>query len=248
MTKPLFSIITVTLNNLTGLKKTLNSIKPQSCQDYEWLIIDGASDDRTCDFLNTHNIPYISENDNGIYDAMNKGIERANGQYVIFLNAGDTLESDNTLQEIEERTTEEHYDFLYGDSVESIAGNILFKRSKSHHNITQNMFTHHQAMIYNTDIIKGLKYNEAYDIAADYDFTWNVIERSQNFIYLPFPICVFEAGGVSQQQVLKGRIEQFKIRKVHHVSLFKNSTLFIVQTGSYLLRYLCPRLYWRLKR
>ena len=248
MTTPLFSIITVTLNNLTGLKKTLNSIKPQTFQDYEWLIIDGASTDGTCKFLSTHNIPYISEKDNGIYDAMNKGVKHANGQYIIFLNAGDMLEGEHTLQEVAERTKEEAYDFLYGDSIENIQGKILFKRSKSHHNITQNMFTHHQAMIYNRDIIQELKYDETYDIAADYDFTWQTIERSQKFLYLPFPICMFEAGGISQQQVLKGRIEQFKIRKTHHVSMLKNITIFIAQTGAYLLRYFCPKIYWRLKR
>ncbi len=248
MTNFLFSIITVTKNNLSGLQKTKDSIELQTFENYEWIIIDGNSNDGTKDFLETTKSYYITELDSGIYNAMNKGIDRANGQYLLFLNAGDALENKNTLFEIQQRIQNQNYDFIYGDSVESNKENLFFKRSRPHFKITDGMFTHHQAMIYNREILKNIKYNEDYKIAADYDLTWRVIEKSTNFLYLPFPVCIFEAGGVSQQQVLKGRTEQFKIRNAHNVSLLKNSFIFLMQTLAYLLRKIFPKLYWLLKR
>lgn len=83
MTNPLFSIITVTKNNLSGLQKTTNSITPQTCEDYEWIVIDGDSNDGTKEFLKTTNSHHISEPDNSLYHAMNKGIKSVNGQYFL---------------------------------------------------------------------------------------------------------------------------------------------------------------------
>ena len=248
MVKPIFSIITVTLNNLNGLHKTLNSIKQQTSKNYEWIIIDGASNDGTQDFLDNQNISYISEKDNGIYDAMNKGIHSANGEYLLFLNAGDILENNNTLSEVTKKVENQPYDFIYGDSVEEIDDKKTFKRARPHTAITQGMFTHHQAMLYSANTIKNLRYNERYKIAADYDLTWRVLKNSKDILYIPLLICIFEAGGISQQQVFLGRKEQFKIRQDHGISIFQNSFIFVLQTAAYLLRRCCPPLYWFLKR
>ena len=246
---PLLSIVTITYNNLEGLQKTAQSITAQTCDNYEWIIIDGNSDDGTVQFLETVKADIsISEPDHGIYDAMNKGLAQATGQYSLFLNAGDVLENQHTLQEIKERIEHKKYDFIYGDSAEEISGKITFKRSRPHTKINQGMFTHHQAMIYNISIIQKIKYDTQYKIAADYDLTWKAIKQSKEFLYLPFPMCVFEAGGVSQQQVVKGRIEQFKIRKSHGIAFIKNLSIFIAQSLVYILRRICPRLYWFLKR
>lgn len=245
---PLFSLVTVTLNNLKGLQKTYDLVKAQTCSDYEWLVIDGESTDGTIDFLKNTEANYTSEKDSGIYDAMNKGIERATGQYIIFMNAGDALESKATLDEISARLKDQSYDFLYGDSAEDIDGQLYFKRARLHHKITEGMFTHHQAMIYSKKILQDLRYDTSYQIASDYDLTWNVLNKSKNILYLPFPICLFEAGGVSQQQVVAGRKEQFKIRQNHGVAILKNIWIFVKQSLVYGLRCVAPKLYWLLKR
>ncbi len=245
---PLLSLITVTLNNLNGLEKTSQSITPQTCKNYEWIIIDGGSTDGTKAFLDTTNSNWTSETDNGIYDAMNKGIKRANGQYILFLNAGDALENKNTLYEIHERIKDQPYDFLYGDSVERKDANLFFKRSRPHFKITEGMFTHHQAMLYRAKLLKNIKYDLRYKLAADYDLTWRAVKEAKNLLYLPFPICIFESGGVSQRNVFIGRLEQFKIRKSYAVSFLKNSYIFLVQTLSYALRRAFPKIYWFLKR
>ncbi len=85
----LFSVITVTRNNLVGLRRTHESLRIQSCGDYEWIVVDGASDDGTADYLKKTGANWVSEPDRGIYDAMNKGIARAQGRWLIFMNAGD---------------------------------------------------------------------------------------------------------------------------------------------------------------
>jgi len=98
--KPLISIITVNLNNLEGLKKTMASVVNQTWKEFEYIVIDGGSKDRTKEYLEsqTNNIDYwISEKDSGIYNAMNKGIKVATGEYLLFLNSGDALFSNEIL-------------------------------------------------------------------------------------------------------------------------------------------------------
>ena len=103
MIQPLFSIITITWNAHKTIEVTLNSVADQTYKNYEYIVIDGASDDGTIDILdkNRHLINIlINEPDNGLYDAMNKGLNLATGEYVIFLNAGDTFYNNKTLENI----------------------------------------------------------------------------------------------------------------------------------------------------
>ena len=90
--KPKFSIITVNYNNLEGLKKTVESVKNQTYQKFEYIVIDGGSYDGSLEFIkdNESLLDYwVSEPDSGVYQAMNKGIEKATGEYLLFLNSGD---------------------------------------------------------------------------------------------------------------------------------------------------------------
>ncbi|ARV13802.1 glycosyltransferase family 2 protein [Polaribacter sp. SA4-12] len=100
--KKKISIITINYNNLEGLKRTITSVANQTYKDFEYVIIDGGSIDGSADYIESknNNIDYwVSEKDSGIYNAMNKGIEVANGEYLLFLNSGDELYSNNVLQE-----------------------------------------------------------------------------------------------------------------------------------------------------
>ena len=95
-----FTVITITRNNLPGLKATFESVVSQSCRDYEFIIVDGASSDGTADFLKQHDRQisfWVSEPDTGIYNAMNKGISHARGEYLIFMNSGDVFHDENVL-------------------------------------------------------------------------------------------------------------------------------------------------------
>lgn len=240
-TKPFFSVITVTRNNLRGLKKTYKSILSQICDDYEWIVIDGASTDGTSDFLNENCYNWISEPDKGIYDAMNKGIDRASGDYLIFMNAGDCFAMPKTLDYIKQRAINQNPDFIYGDAIED----RHLKKARHHMNINYGMITHHQAMAYKAPLSH---YDLNYKIAADYDLTFQIVKNSAHILYIPTALCLFESGGISQQKVRQGRTEQFKIRHSHNILPLENGLIFISQTLLYQLRRFSPRLYWLLKK
>lgn len=246
-TNPVFSIITVTLNNLSGLRKTYDSILSQNFYDYEWLVVDGNSKDATLSFLKSTHAQYISEQDHGIYDAMNKGLDRATGDYIIFMNAGDCFAEKDILSTIKKHIEDKYSDFLYGDSFENFNNKVILKKSALHSKIKNGMFTHHQSMIYKKDVIGNQRFDLSYLIAADYDFTYRYLQKCKEISKLSLPLCVFESGGISQTHALQGRIEQFKIRKQLDENTFRNTSVFVAQTVLFTLRKICPVFYWRLK-
>lgn len=110
------------------------------------------------------------------------------------------------------------------------------------------MFTHHQAMIYRRDLTGALRYDENYKIAADYKFTLQFLQNAETIVYAPFPLCLFESGGISQQQAVQGRAEQHKIRAaLGIVTPLKNHMISLQQKIIWTLRRTFPNLYWKLK-
>ena len=210
-----FSIITVTKDNLAGLRKTAESVENQYNHDYEWLVIDGGSQDGTADFLPNTNALWISEPDSGLYDAMNKGITRARGDYMIFMNAGDCFADTDVLHYLHQIITDTQTDFIYGDAYEAYdaAGHVFYKPARGYSRMAFGMPTHHQAMLYHRTLIDGMRYNTAYPIAADYELTCRAVQRAQKVEYVPWAICIFEYGGLSRQKDTQGQREQYYIRK-----------------------------------
>lgn len=247
----LFSIITVTYNNLDGLKKTATSLATQNFQGFEWLVIDGASTDSTVEFLKEIQAPYISEPDKGIYDAMNKGIDRAEAFYVLFLNAGDALANGNTLKELASYIEELQStpDFIYGDALEEIPEqDPAYKPARPYKKSAYGMFSHHQAMLYRRDLIGNFRYDTNYKIAADYKFTLQFLKKCNTVVYAPFPLCLFESGGISQQKATLGRREQFEIRKeLKTTSTPSNHLISLKQKIIWTIRQIFPNLYWSIK-
>ncbi len=257
---PLFSVITITLNNYQGLTNTYSSLKKQGFKDFEWLVIDGESNDETVDFLRQHRsntrakpnpFRFVSQADDGIYDAMNTGIEMARGHYLIFLNAGDALANAKTLETLAS-FCENNPEFIYSGALEKYENHRkpVAKPAKSHEEIHWGMFTHHQAMIYRRHTIRDmrLRYSLRYKIASDYDFTARFLRECENIQYINKPICLFEMGGISQKNAWQGRKEQYIIREaLAIVSLPKNLWILATQTLSWHLKSLCPWLYNFLK-
>lgn len=214
LTAAMISVITITKNNPDGFARTKQSVEIQNLVDFEWVVIDGDK-----------------EPDNGIYDAMNKGIERARGTHVMFMNAGDVFADAQVLSHVMQHLD---FDFIYGDALE---GGYL-KRAR--HNIAHGMPTHHQAMIYKK---RERRYDTRYKIAADYKFTAEYMTRGAHK-YLPFPICEFAQGGVSQRHAALGRQEQASIRK----ELGLQAPLApLAQFAAHSLKTHCPQLYWKLR-
>ncbi len=236
-----FSIITVTRNNLAGLKWTQISLAAQTSRDFEWIIIDGASDDGTKEFLQKTTVQWISEPDAGIYDAMNKGMKRATGDHLLFLNAGDELAAPDVLEKLSTIDA----DFIYGDALE----NHMPKPARPHTKIARGLFTHHQAMFYRRALIGDLRYDTTYKIAADYKFTLQFLKKARRVSYWPHPVCIFKQGGVSQKNAVQGRREQFNIRRNQNESgVFSNSLIFLCQSAALSLRRHLPGLYWGIRK
>lgn len=195
------SVVTVSLNNLRGLEATTASIVNQRVRPYEWWVIDGQSSDGTSQFLAGLSYPelrWISEPDAGIYDAMNKGLDRIRGEYVIFLNSGDAFADPSVLFEIKQALHDAPADLLYGDAIECEGTNRCYKPAHSHRRISYSLFTHHQAMVYRVASIAELRYDLSFRMAADWAFTARFLQTQPIVSYLPRPLCLFARGGFSQ--------------------------------------------------
>lgn len=242
-----FTIITVVKDDLAGLKNTSESIKEQSCKDFDWIVIDGASSDGTPEFLENTTAKWISEPDDGLYDAMNKGLSRARGNYILFLNADDLLANQNVLKMI--KTQAQNQVIIYGDSIEELQNNQrVFKPAKDVRTIKTGLFTHHQAIFYRRDKLDKLQYNTDYKIAADYDLTLRFLQNKPSILKIKAPICIFKAGGLSQQKAALGRKEQFQSRKeAKAISPWQNMLIYIAQFCIWHFRCALPALYWRFK-
>jgi putative colanic acid biosynthesis glycosyltransferase len=241
---PLFSIITVSKDNKAGFQQTRESVKLQSFNKFEWIIIDGGSTDGTLDELDKER-GWVSEPDQGPYDAMNNGMAKAKGDYLLFLNAGDTLAGPHVLEQIAAaiRAQKTLPEFIYGDSLEL----DFYRTARAPTQQNRGMFTHHQAMLYRREALKGLRYDLSYKIAADYDFTCRFVRSITHILYCPLAICVFETGGMSQQFAQLGRREQYAIRRKLGVTKRENNLIYAAQSVIWTARRLAPRLYWKIR-
>lgn len=249
LTTPLFSIITVTRDDLRGLCATAASVNAQSFKDIEWIVVDGASTDGTGEWLIQSGAKFISEPDRGIYDAMNKGISMASGTYLIFLNAGDAFAGPAVLDVVARAIISQKNapDFIYGHSLEFTGGTTHRKPARGHGTINFGMFTHHQSMMYRRAAIGDMRYDDTYKISADYEFTARILKNAHAVLYCPMAICVFEGGGVSQQKSGLGRFEQFTARRRLGMAWPKNIFIYAAQTIVWEFRRAAPGLYWLLK-
>lgn len=194
-----FTIVTVTYNAEGVLRPTTDSVLMQSYAHVEHLIIDGASTDHTlqiaeeyrqksADAARGHEIRIISEPDKGIYDAMQKGLDRAAGDYVCFLNAGDRLPNADTLLMIADKVDNERMPgVLYGDTdIVDDEGNYLFRRrltppeQLTWRSFRQGMVVCHQAFYARTDIAKRVDYDLRFRYSADVDWCIRVMKECEN--------------------------------------------------------------------
>lgn len=186
---PVFSIITVTYNAAQWVEQTILSVLNQSYPHIEYLIIDGGSTDGTVDIIKQYEAglaSWISEPDNGLYDAMNKGLQRATGDYVWFLNAGDTLYTADTLQNIVSslKKSVSLPDIIYGDTmiVDMQGHPVGLRRLRPPKRLTWKSFSMgmlvcHQSFIAKRQIAPA--YDTAYTMVADYDWTIRCLQAAR---------------------------------------------------------------------
>lgn len=198
----LFSIITVCYNCENNIKKTIESLKDQDFSDYEYIVIDGASKDKTFTIAKTYepefdSIKIFSEPDNGIYDAMNKGITKAIGEYIYFLNAGDTFYSDHVLSDVAERI-KEGCDIYYGnvkigEKLESYPSKL-----NSFYLAWREKMICHQAIFAKKQSLVCTQFDTSYRVCADRKWMLDCLKIGMTYKYMSnLTICNYDANGIS---------------------------------------------------
>lgn len=196
------SIITISLNDLENLKKTIASVQAQNFSNIEHLVVDGKSTDGTLEYLNTLSHPgfsFRSEKDTGLYNAMNKGIKQISGDYILFLNAGDTFHSSKSLNQAA-RFLGKH-DFVYFDIFLKFSKQVVLRRYPEQITYKFWLCNHlcHQACFYAAQIFQkvGL-YDEALKIAADHDHFLRIFkDPSLSKLHAPLATVVYDMSGIS---------------------------------------------------
>ncbi len=219
---PKLSIITINLNNREGLEKTIKSVVNQTFKDYEYIVVDGNSTDGSVEIIGKYEDKIyfsISERDTGVYNAMNKGIHHARGEYCLFLNSGDYLYSENTLAEVFSKERKE--DIVYGNMIIEYASGKkelgkMPDQITMEHMIKDTLW--HPVSFIKRDIFErfGL-YREDLKITADYDFFLkNIFINKVITCHIPVPIAVFLLGGMSSHpsntEILKSEREKVQLQ------------------------------------
>ena len=228
MNNPLISIITVVYNSEAYIEKTLKSIKEQTSQNFEYIIIDGNSKDNTLNIIETYRDcvdVLVSEPDKGLYDAMNKGLANAKGQFVWFVNSGDEIFSSDTVEKIEQcYQLHSDADIFYGqtqliDKEGQVTG---MRRKTAPQNLTpksllMGLVVCHQSILVKREIAPP--YDLSYKIAADYEWVLSSLEASQKTINTQSILSRFLEDGYSSHNVKRALKDRLTIM-IKHFGLF----------------------------
>ena len=208
-----YSIITVNYNNKEGLRRTIESVAGQTFRDFEFIVIDGGSTDGSADVLREYDdkIDYwVSEKDGGIYNAMNKGIARATGEYLNFMNSGDCFYAADVLDTVAAYRSDSdfivgrdyHYDEKSGQGHASIQPPRL---SMAHFFVAT---LDHQSSFIRRELFDGSPYDEGHRLVSDWIFfTEKIVRDGRQVLFIPDIVCRREEGGLSEQQHGRNRQE-----------------------------------------
>lgn len=228
--QPFFSIITASRNNETTIEDTLESIRSQSFPNFEHIVVDGASTDNTVEVLDryarTYNLSWISEPDDGISDALNKGLARATGTYIIVIQADDRFLHDKVLENAYVVLSDELYDICgFSVLVETPHERKLHPPSHfvSVRYHLKNVFRHQGTFVHRSLYDRVGHFDRRLRISMDYDFFYRSLKSGAKYYTSRQPIAVMQAGGVSRRQSYKRILEEFNIQDTNETNPFWRS-------------------------
>ncbi len=241
--KPLFSIVTATFNSSQTLPRLFRSLQLQSYQNFEHIVVDGNSTDNTVELARQFMRPQdtiISEADDGLYFAMNKGIQKSRGDFVCILNSDDSFKI-FTLQKVYEA-------LLANPTADIVYGGLNFMSDPeltcfiSHRELDQKMIYHPTCFVRRTLFSELDYFDTRYRVAADYDFILRARNNQAVFQPIEIPLANFAEGGYSSSNRWVSILETFKIQSAHsHNSYFATKLLFVKSAA----RLLVDRIYKR---
>lgn len=206
------TIITINFNNAKGLRRTIESVVNQTSKDYEFIVIDGGSTDGSVEVLKDYSDRisfWVSEPDKGIYNAMNKGIFLAKGEYCNFMNSGDIFYADDVLESVAS----------YDKKEDIVSGDIFYKGQgiwKNPDRLTMKLFykhaLYHQACFIKSSLLKTNPYDETLKIASDWKwFVEQLVFGGASYAHIPVTVTLYEGGGISESNATLGRKECDKV-------------------------------------
>ena len=214
---PTLSVITIVYNNAPDIERTMLSVFQQSYPNIEYIVIDGASNDGTTDVINLYRsriARFVSEPDKGIYDAMNKGLSLATGDYVLFMNSGDEIYDKETVTKI--FATAKNADIYYGET-EMYNQNwesLGTRRHKTPENFNWKSFKYgmsisHQAIYVKRSLAEPFDLN--YKYSADIDWIIKAAKKSSSIVNTHIYVAKYLVGGISKQKHLESLKERFRV-------------------------------------
>jgi glycosyltransferase involved in cell wall biosynthesis len=219
---PTLSIITVVYNNVRDIERTMLSVLGQTYANIEYIIIDGASNDGTLAIIHqyqNHLARLVSEKDKGIYDAMNKGLALATGDYVLFMNSGDELYDANTVEAI--FATSPNADIYYGETemINDEGKSLGQRRHKAPEQFTWRSFKYgmsvsHQAIYIRRGLLKP--YDSRYQLSADIDWILYAARQAKKIVNVKRYVAKYLVGGMSKQKHRQSLVERFNIMREYY--------------------------------
>lgn len=239
--KPTLSVITVVYNNVKGIERTVLSVVNQTHPNIEYIVIDGGSTDGTLNVLQRYQAQIsklVSEKDAGIYDAMNKGLALATGDYVLFMNSGDEIYSTETVQSI--FAAADNADIYYGETEmynerwESLGCRRHQAPERlSHSSFRYGMSVSHQAIYIRRSLVGP--YDPQYQLSADIDWILNAIKKAKRIQHVKGYVAKYLVGGMSKRKHRQSLIERFHIFSKHYgtVANIQNHIVIAINLVSY---------------
>lgn len=223
--QPRISIITICYNAASTITRTLRSVSAQTYPNIQYLIIDGASKDNTLELVRelAPEAEVYSERDKGIYDAMNKGLDRATGDYVWYVNAGDALASPTTVEDLVRATCtgDSLPDVLYGDTrlIDTEDHDLGLRRLRPPHQLDwrsfrSGMLVCHQAFVAKRSI--SPHYDLSYRFSADVDWCIRVLKEAKTTAFYPEPIALYLNEGTTTANHRASLIERFHVMRHYY--------------------------------
>lgn len=214
---PTISIIIATYNSASTLQRALESVLNQSFQDWECIIVDGASKDGTVgivkEYVNADSrFRYISEPDKGIYDAFNKGWGMAKGEWIYYLGSDDLLIQDGLYNLLQSKG---RADVLYGDVILNMSGRRKYSHSISTDSVGKRMMSHQSILMQRKHLLELNGFNTEYKICADFDLVQRLKLNGFTCYHVCTPVVVFNCGGVSGQNYKMTLKEAYKIHTTY---------------------------------
>ncbi|MFD0940628.1 glycosyltransferase family 2 protein [Pedobacter boryungensis] len=242
---PKLSVITIVYNNAVDIERTMLSVLNQTYANIEYIVIDGASNDGTSDIINKYKdrlAVFVSEQDQGIYDAMNKGLKLATGDYVLFMNSGDEIYAPDTVKDV--FASAPSGDIYYGET-EMYDANWKSLGQRRHrapehfdwHSFKFGMNISHQAIYIKRSLTEP--YDLQYKYSSDIDWIIKAAKKSSNIVNTHMYVAKYLVGGMSKQKHLASLKERFRILS-HYYGFIPNvvNHIFIaLNLAQYFLRH-----------